>query len=123
MKLVVDMNLSSEWVPVLQRAGHDVLHWSTVGDVRAKDAEIMAWANQAGRTVLTHDLDFGTVLALTRGTGPSVVQVRTQDVTPTAWRSRGGGAPPVPARTGSRRGFGGGGITSTRATPAAALIQ
>jgi len=32
----------------------------------------------------THDLDFGTLLALTRETGPSVIQVRTQDVTPSA---------------------------------------
>jgi predicted nuclease of predicted toxin-antitoxin system len=31
--------------------------------------------------VFTHDLDFGILLALTESTGPSVVQVRTQDVT------------------------------------------
>jgi predicted nuclease of predicted toxin-antitoxin system len=30
----------------------------------------------------SHDLDFGALLALTRLTGPSVVQVRTQDVSP-----------------------------------------
>ena len=30
--------------------------------------------------VLTHDLDFGALLAATRATGPSVVQIRTQDV-------------------------------------------
>ena len=32
--------------------------------------------------VLTHDLDFGTLLALTQAGQPSVLQVRTQDVTP-----------------------------------------
>jgi predicted nuclease of predicted toxin-antitoxin system len=84
MKLVVDMNLSPDWVPVLQAAGHDALHWSTVGDIRATDSQIMAWARKSGRTVFTHDLDFGTLLALTRETGPSVIQVRTQDVTPSA---------------------------------------
>jgi predicted nuclease of predicted toxin-antitoxin system len=29
-------------------------------------------------------LDFGTMLALTQAEGPSVIQVRTQDVTPSA---------------------------------------
>jgi predicted nuclease of predicted toxin-antitoxin system len=30
---------------------------------------------------LTHDLDFGTALALTKAEKPSVIQVRTQNVT------------------------------------------
>jgi predicted nuclease of predicted toxin-antitoxin system len=32
--------------------------------------------------VFTHDLDFGILLAQTESSGPSVIQVRTQDVTP-----------------------------------------
>ncbi len=84
MRLVVDMNLSPEWVAVLQTAGHDAIHWSNVGNPRATDAEILTWARQEERIVLTHDLHFGTLLALTRETGPSVLQVRTQDVTPSA---------------------------------------
>ena len=32
--------------------------------------------------MFTHDLDFGAALALTQAEGPSVIQVRTQDVTP-----------------------------------------
>ena len=35
-----------------------------------------------GRVVFTHDLDFGTILAATGAQGPSVIQVRTQDVMP-----------------------------------------
>jgi len=31
--------------------------------------------------VFTHDLDFGTALALTKAEKPSVIQVRTQNVT------------------------------------------
>ena len=34
--------------------------------------------------VFTHDLDFGILLAVTQGNGPSVIQVRTQDVFPQA---------------------------------------
>jgi predicted nuclease of predicted toxin-antitoxin system len=84
MKLLVDMNLSPDWVVVLEGAGWETIHWSKVGDPRATDAEIMAWAKQRGRVVFTHDLDFGTALALTQAEGPSVIQVRTQDVTPPA---------------------------------------
>ena len=84
MKLVVDMNLSPEWVAVFQGAGWEAVHWSTVGNPRAEDNEIMAWARAQKHVVFTHDLDFGTLLALTRVGSPSVIQVRTQDVTPAA---------------------------------------
>ena len=42
----------------------------------------MQWALDDHRVVLTHDLDFGAILAATQATGPSVVQVRTQEVRP-----------------------------------------
>jgi len=42
----------------------------------------MGWAREHQHVVFTHDLDFGTLLALTRATGPSVIQVRTQNVPP-----------------------------------------
>ncbi len=84
MKLVVDMNLSPEWIPLLRSHGHDAMHWAEVGDVRAPDAEIMAWARSSGAVVITHDLDFGILLALTSATGPSVIQVRVHDTLPFA---------------------------------------
>lgn len=82
MKLIVDMNLSPAWIPVLQVAGHEALHWSVVGDPRAQDSEVMTWARRNGFVVFTHDLDFGALLAVTRAEGPSVIQLRTTDVTP-----------------------------------------
>lgn len=84
MKLLVDMNLSPDWVAVLEQAGWETVHWSSVGNLRAADSEIMAWAKQKGCVVFTHDLDFETMLALTQAEGPSVIQVRTQDVAPAA---------------------------------------
>ena len=84
MRLLVDMNLSPEWVGFLKSAGWEAIHWSTVGNPRAEDQEIMAWARVQKHVVFTHDLDFGTLLALTRAGSPSVIQVRTQDVTPAA---------------------------------------
>ena len=42
----------------------------------------MAWALANGHVVFTHDLDFGTMLALTHASGPSVLQVRGQAILP-----------------------------------------
>lgn len=80
--VLIDMNLSAEWVIFLQDAGWPASHWSSVGDPRADDPTLMAWAEANGHLVLTHDLDFGTALALTHALGPSVVQVRSQYVLP-----------------------------------------
>jgi len=82
MKIVIDMNLSPLWVDVLKAHGLDALHWSTVGDARAEDTEILNWALANDHVVFTHDLDFGAILAATQANAPSVIQVRTQDVMP-----------------------------------------
>ncbi len=82
MNILVDMNLTPRWVGVLAKHGWTCFHWSAVGDPRATDQEIMQWALDNSCLVFTHDLDFGAILAVTGARGPSVVQVRTQDVLP-----------------------------------------
>lgn len=84
MKLLVDMNLSPLWIDFLQQHAFEAVHWSAVGDPRASDATILGWAREERRVVLTHDLDFSRLLALTRASGPSILQVRTEDVLPSA---------------------------------------
>jgi predicted nuclease of predicted toxin-antitoxin system len=44
MKLLVDMNLSPKWVPVLAEAGIEATHWVTLGAGNAPDSEIMDYA-------------------------------------------------------------------------------
>ena len=83
MKVLIDMNLSPQWIEVFEHHGWQAVHWSTVGDPRATDRVIMEWARTHQYVVFTHDLDFGMLLALTHTDGPSVIQVRTQDVSPT----------------------------------------
>jgi predicted nuclease of predicted toxin-antitoxin system len=86
-RLLVDMNLSTEWIPLLQAAGHEAVHWSEVGDPRAPDTALMQWAVANDYAVFTHDLDFGTMLALSGVNGPSVLQVRCINVLPEAIRT------------------------------------
>ncbi|MCY4369339.1 MAG: DUF5615 family PIN-like protein [bacterium] len=80
--LLLDMNLSPEWVPMLRAQGWEAVHWSTVGSPRATDREMMDWAAAHQYVVFTHDLDFGTMLALSHEAGPSVLQVRAENVLP-----------------------------------------
>lgn len=82
MKLLIDMNLSPEWIPALQQEGWEVVHWSQIGDPKATDHTIMQWAKANGFVIFTHDLDFGTILAVGQMDCPSVIQIRTQDVHP-----------------------------------------
>ncbi len=76
------MNLSPEWVALLRSQGWETIHWTAVGDPRATDREIMDWAAANQYVVFTHDLDFGTMLALSHESGPSVLQVRAENVLP-----------------------------------------
>jgi len=82
MKILIDMNLPPRWAKVFAAKGWESLHWSQVGAPTASDREIMNWAKDNDCIVFTHDLDFSGLLAATQGEGPSVIQVRTQNVLP-----------------------------------------
>jgi predicted nuclease of predicted toxin-antitoxin system len=74
VRIVIDMNLSVEWVAELAQHGWTAVHWSTIGDARAEDSVIMDWARANGHS--------GTTLALPHAAGPSVIQVRGQNMLP-----------------------------------------
>ena len=82
MKILIDMNLSPSWVNVFEAEGIQSVHWSTVGPHDAPDRQLFDWAQTNGYLVFTHDLDFGTILAASNASGPSVVQIRSQEVSP-----------------------------------------
>jgi predicted nuclease of predicted toxin-antitoxin system len=82
MKFVVDMNLTPQWVERLNVAGYQAVHWSTVGGNDAEDGDIVKWAREHDCVVLTEDLDFGTILAMSGAQRPSVVQLRSESTLP-----------------------------------------
>jgi predicted nuclease of predicted toxin-antitoxin system len=61
MKILVDMNLSPGVCNALGQRGWESMHWSTVGDPRAPDHEIMQYAAEHEFAVLSHDLDFSAM--------------------------------------------------------------
>jgi len=88
MKLLVDMNLSPNWVAEFRSRGVESIHWSGLGAASATDEEILAWCASHDHVLFTNDLDFGAILAASRDRTPSVVQMRTEDVTPQAMGKR-----------------------------------
>ena len=74
------MNLSPGWIDRLARHGFEAVHWSTIGAATAPDVEILTWATEHHFVVITNDLDFSAILAAGAVDGPSVVQIRSQDL-------------------------------------------
>ena len=84
MNLVIDMNLSPLWTSFLASHGYEAVHWSTIGDVSAPDSAILKFAAEHGYVTFTQALDFGMLLPAGKLSRPSVLQVRCQDVLPSA---------------------------------------
>lgn len=84
MRLILDMNLAPRWADFLEQAGFEAVHWSQVGAANATDVQIMKYSLDNGYWVITHDLDFGAILAASQLDGPSVIQLRASDISPEA---------------------------------------
>jgi predicted nuclease of predicted toxin-antitoxin system len=82
MKLLIDVNLSPSWVAYLKTYSIESIHWTQVGNANDPDELLFDWAMTHGFVVFTNDLDFGAILAATNARGPSVIQLRVQDVLP-----------------------------------------
>jgi predicted nuclease of predicted toxin-antitoxin system len=76
VKFLVDMPLSPALARWLAARGHDAAHASAVGLARASDGEILAHAGRESRTVVTADLDYPRLLALSGAAGPSLILFR-----------------------------------------------
>ncbi|MBP9592345.1 MAG: DUF5615 family PIN-like protein [Steroidobacteraceae bacterium] len=85
MKLLLDMNIPPSLAERLESAGHQAVHWSQVGDPRASDTKVLEWARANHFVLITHDLDFGALLAAGGDLTPSVFQLRTGDLGPDAF--------------------------------------
>ena len=70
MKILIDMNMSPLWVQEFKLYEIEAVHWSTVGKFDAPDAALMDWARKHDHIVFTHDIDFGTALALPKSEKP-----------------------------------------------------
>lgn len=76
------MCLSPEWRSILTSAGFEAVHWSDIGDGNAPDHELFEWAGARDFVIFTHDLYFGTLLALSKSRNPPAIQLRSHQVIP-----------------------------------------
>lgn len=76
LRFLVDMNLSSKTVNHLKQQGWDVLRVSQVLPMDAEDSEILEFARQHDRVIITQDLDFSALLALGGYEKPSLITFR-----------------------------------------------
>ncbi len=80
MKFLLNMNLPPELGRRLATSGHEWRHVANLGMARASDAHILAAAKDQGECILTHDLDYGQILAFSGNSAPSVVIFRLRRV-------------------------------------------
>jgi predicted nuclease of predicted toxin-antitoxin system len=82
MRFLADMGLARSTVAFLQAQGHDAVHLRDEGLQRLNDHEIVAKGRAEGRVILTHDLDFGRIVALSETSVPTVITFRLQNMRP-----------------------------------------
>lgn len=76
MKFLIDMPLPPGLGIRLVEQGHDAVHALKLGLARASDTEILVRARNEQRVVVTADLDYPRLLALTHAEGPAVILFR-----------------------------------------------
>ncbi len=81
MKFLLDENISPSLAGLLKSIGYDARHVVEVGYNSTPDFKIADFAVSTGEIIITHDTDFGTILALTGNDKPSVILVRWQSIT------------------------------------------
>lgn len=79
MKFLLNMNIRREMLAPLEKRNHICRHVGDIGMSRARD-EIVAEAKRTGETILTHDLDYGHLLAFSGESAPSVVILRLRNL-------------------------------------------
>lgn len=79
MRLLIDANLSPVVAVRLREGGFDATHVVDHGLVTASDEEISTFAQSNGLAIVSADSDFATLLALSKGSAPSLVLFRAAD--------------------------------------------
>jgi len=80
MKFLADMGISPRSAAFLRGLGHDAIHLHDAGLDRPSDASILIKALDEGRVILTHDLDFGDLMAASEARLPSVIIFRLRNM-------------------------------------------
>lgn len=88
LEFLANMNISPLTVEQLKQLGWNIVRVSEVMDRRSKDMEILTYARENNKVVITQDLDFSMLLAVGGYEKPSVINLRLENVKPDFVTSR-----------------------------------
>jgi len=80
MNFLLNMNVDRDMAAPLKKRGHVCRHVGDISMSRTKDVEIVAEAKRTGEVIITHDLDYGHLLAFSGESAPSVIILRLRDL-------------------------------------------
>jgi predicted nuclease of predicted toxin-antitoxin system len=81
MTFLLDENISPYLCLGLISMGYKTRHVKEVGLLSTKDEVIFNFAQQSGEIIITHDLDYSRIHALSGAATPSVILFRIEPVT------------------------------------------
>lgn len=82
MKFLADMGISPRTADFLQDFGYDATHLHEEGLDRLSDSDVLTKARHERHVLLTHDLDFGELVAISEARLPSIVTFRLRSMQP-----------------------------------------
>jgi len=80
MKFLLDVHMPPILASSLEEEGHQYRLLAKIADPKSLDMEIIEIARLSGEVILTHDLDFGTLLAFSNASSPSVIIFRIPQI-------------------------------------------
>jgi len=82
IRLLADVHISPKTVADLQKQGYEIMRSSEVLPANAPDINILEFARTENWVVLTQDLDFSMLVALSRYSQPSLITLRLSSAKP-----------------------------------------
>ena len=82
MKFLADINISPQTVKELRSEGIDIARIDTLLQTTASDQEIIALAIKLDAVIITHDLDFSSIIMQLGKNCPSLMSLRLKNAHP-----------------------------------------
>ncbi len=82
MKFLLNMNIPRSFGIKLMQNGCEYRHVGDIGMFQSDDIDIVQFAKENEEIIVTHDLDYGNILAFSGDSSPSVITFRLRNSHP-----------------------------------------